>query len=49
MLSVEIYTKGTRTYDTATLRNTVLAVKERKLTISQVTSECSVPRKTIGK
>ena len=49
MLSVEIYSKGTRTYDTATLRNAVLAVKERKLTIRQAPSEFSDPRKTIGK
>jgi hypothetical protein len=27
----------------------VLAVKEKKLTISQASRDCSVPRKTIGK
>ena len=37
MLSVNRYTKSTRAYDTAILRNAVLAVKERKI---------SVPRKT---
>jgi hypothetical protein len=46
---ISIYSKGTRTYDTATLRNAVSAVKERKLTISQAPSEFSDPRKTIGK
>jgi transposase-like protein len=49
MLSVKRYTKRTRTYDNATLRNAVLAVKERKLTISQASRDFSVPRKTIGK
>jgi hypothetical protein len=49
MLSVKRYTKGIRTYDNATLRNAVLAVKEKKLTISQASRDFSVPRKTIGK
>ena len=49
MLSAKRYSKGTRIYDTATLRNAVLAVKERKLTISQASMDFSVPRKTIGK
>ena len=39
MQSVKRYTKSTRAYDTAILRNAVLAVKERKV---------FVPRKTIG-